>query len=1244
MGYLDEAFKDLHELEDGVDLQDEQEVKKAIAFMNGDEDNLAQLELIVDADADSEEDIKDSYVGELLLYCPVCHTIHYEKEENIVFDEENDEIVNVGDACPHCKQENGYEIVGKIEEYDATEDEPEEENEPTEDSDVPLELDDIEDFEDEETTKKFEESFKIRKRLKEHFDEDNLEELARFTGERLHTRERVRETKKVEPKKSLKESKSTKKESKLVEKPVYGLEPRYDARKSFYGKAQVDTGDKGDKNKLYSYDTLVAEIKDGKPVVYGTYSQTTLRHIKEWLKQLGFKAENSKQILADYGAKKESCCKEAKKLKEGFRGCKKVEMIWHGSQSDPELSYTDENGNEYRANYYDIEDGMYEYYKEEHDYATTHNDKYAKSLNATYDWSSLDGNSDDDFDKFVMNHEDNIINDIIEYNSAERDEFDNEKDENLKEGYYDYMDKDYAHILDSNVDVYDVNAYVLKDSDNKFKAHYTDEYAIIVAPNGKGCVVDYEAVGQDFDSVDSDIDFGVVENKDDEYTDEKGNKHKTISMIATHRLTTTPKEIMENAPKKTMKYKDFFKKYKYNDRCASNFRELVSYLQSNGAFKGEKVTESKNLKESKQKKFVAFVPSQNKYIMVDELNASKEYASVFDENSPKAMSAYKTVLKTLGLKDSEIKREYDGFISFDEPYDENLKEGYYDLGSDSGLQEGCHSNKKGKKLKESDDEIYTGIIVYEISGQELEEFDEEEKFYGWSDKEIVKELRDNFGDDITIKRVTYVDNLPDHFETLYDSDYQYESCHSKKKKPLNEGPGAGYSVTGMVTNVHNVEVISDVESRSEYYSNTLMATAECDIVGVQASSYYDGREIVGGAPIPARLEIKLDYDKEEYYGDAKKVVEALGDDFEFDATLGGGWGHVTFTGVIEGDYHDVENSPYSTDILNFSIKIENENVIKDIDKAVTGEDWVDQYDVIDADGDIVDSFDTEDEAIDYAKANRGVAVEHRQLQFALLDDFESEDIIDEYTEGTVWEREYTKSYKYDDEQEEALKTKKVPPVITDEQKACKDKECKKKELDESLIVTCDFSDYRPWSGAISTYERIEEEGKLDDLENLLEECYPEGISMVGINDILWFDSDWVFEMLGITDDDEEDFDESLFESLVDRYCQRVYDNVRDFKTTSCSKKDKNFIVEGILHYTNGKKAKTTFTFKEAKTTNGKRRFVGLNETFSKDNTAFTLLVSTDNKKLLSESLSYKYNVEYKGEQKEIKGKIVTPKH
>jgi hypothetical protein len=81
----------------------------------------------------------------------------------------------------------------------------------------------------------------------------------------------------------------------------YDLEPRYDSRKSFYGKARVEK-DKG-KLTLFSYNTRVAEIENGKPIVHGKYSSTTLRHIKEFLKQEGFKAETSKQIMKDYGEK-----------------------------------------------------------------------------------------------------------------------------------------------------------------------------------------------------------------------------------------------------------------------------------------------------------------------------------------------------------------------------------------------------------------------------------------------------------------------------------------------------------------------------------------------------------------------------------------------------------------------------------------------------------------------------------------------------------------------------------------------------------------------------------------------------------------------------------------------------------------------------------------------------------------------------------------------------------------------------
>lgn len=79
------------------------------------------------------------------------------------------------------------------------------------------------------------------------------------------------------------------------------------------------------------------------------------------------------------------------------------------------------------------------------------------------------------------------------------------------------------------------------------------------------------------------------------------------------------------------------------------------------------------------------------------------------------------------------------------------------------------------------------------------------------------------------------------------------------------------------------------------------------------------------------------------------------------------------------------------------------------------------------------------------------------------------------------------------------------------------------------------SSYIPWSGAVSTYVTIVEENKLDDLDFLLEEIYPEGISESRLNDILWFESDWVFARLGIGDmikcyycgtiSDEEDLEE-----------------------------------------------------------------------------------------------------------------------
>ena len=54
-----------------------------------------------------------------------------------------------------------------------------------------------------------------------------------------------------------------------------------------------------------------------------------------------------------------------------------------------------------------------------------------------------------------------------------------------------------------------------------------------------------------------------------------------------------------------------------------------------------------------------------------------------------------------------------------------------------------------------------------------------------------------------------------------------------------------------------------------------------------------------------------------------------------------------------------------------------------------------------------------------------------------------------------------------------------------------------------------------WSGAVGTKERIINESKADEFDILIDELYPDGLSETQLNDILWFEEDWIFEMLGI---------------------------------------------------------------------------------------------------------------------------------
>ena len=75
-----------------------------------------------------------------------------------------------------------------------------------------------------------------------------------------------------------------------------------------------------------------------------------------------------------------------------------------------------------------------------------------------------------------------------------------------------------------------------------------------------------------------------------------------------------------------------------------------------------------------------------------------------------------------------------------------------------------------------------------------------------------------------------------------------------------------------------------------------------------------------------------------------------------------------------------------------------------------------------------------------------------------------------------------------------------------------------------MKVTTEASlrDFEAWSGAISTKEAIIEAGKDEDFEAYIEEMHPDGVDETTLNDLLWFEKDYLFEILGINQEEEND--------------------------------------------------------------------------------------------------------------------------
>ena len=68
-----------------------------------------------------------------------------------------------------------------------------------------------------------------------------------------------------------------------------------------------------------------------------------------------------------------------------------------------------------------------------------------------------------------------------------------------------------------------------------------------------------------------------------------------------------------------------------------------------------------------------------------------------------------------------------------------------------------------------------------------------------------------------------------------------------------------------------------------------------------------------------------------------------------------------------------------------------------------------------------------------------------------------------------------------------------------------------------MKITSEMSlkNFKAWSGAKDTLNKLIELDKCEDLEFILDDLYPDGLTETQLNDILWFDDEWIYETLGI---------------------------------------------------------------------------------------------------------------------------------
>lgn len=101
----------------------------------------------------------------------------------------------------------------------------------------------------------------------------------------------------------------------------------------------------------------------------------------------------------------------------------------------------------------------------------------------------------------------------------------------------------------------------------------------------------------------------------------------------------------------------------------------------------------------------------------------------------------------------------------------------------------------------------------------------------------------------------------------------------------------------------------------------------------------------------------------------------------------------------------------------------------------------------------------------------------------------------------------------------------------------------------------DLRTFEAWGGAEDTLDRIIKEGKTDLLEQILEDAYLDGMDETELNDLLRYDSEMVFEWLGMKTESQIERELEEVEDELEELHEEMEDDLDDEGLTPEERKD-----------------------------------------------------------------------------------------